>query len=684
LFMRGDEGGRFYNNMVAPASLSEISRAWQTFVDAGSPGEHTVSPNILHSWKRCVGAGVDPYDGTSHDILTAAELDELLDRHRDIIDVARPFMRNLYEFVEGSGFIVILTNEHGYIMDALGDKTILEKAQGLTFDIGSNWSEEQVGTNAIGTALVEKKPLQISGAEHFCRKHHAWTCSASPIYNRQGRLIAVLDMSGPSDYTHRHTLGMVVAAAQAIAEQIYIQKKNRGLTLAIEYLSEIFRTISDGVMVIDKRNFLTQINPIAEQIIGKPAGELIGRPIIDIMGGKLPFDTKATDDFLAYTDKEILVDTVGGRIHCLSSGVPLVNDDGVKNGGVIVVRRMEEIQKLVNRFSGAQAQFHFNDIIGNSPEIAEVIKVASLASSGSSNILLEGESGTGKEVLAQAIHNRSSRRKGPFVAVNCGAIPRDLIGSELFGYAEGAFTGAKRGGRPGKFELAAGGTLFLDEIGDMPLEQQVALLRVLQDRKITRIGDDKIIPLDFRLICATNRDLLREVEKGSFRQDLYYRINVVTISMPPLRKHLEDIPALVEHFIKTLGRRMGNRDIVIEQEVIEQMQTYHWPGNVRELQNVVERLINIAPDGHVTVQHLPSVIRQAPEDCIEIRDNGNHRTFNHTHAGVRRKKMDAKTEYQELLRQLDKHGGNITEVAREMGISRNTVYRKMRLYKIEY
>lgn len=671
--------------MSIPASSSEISVAWQTFIDGGKPGNCFVSPHILDSWARCMNDGVDPYDGSSHDILTNTELNKLLFRHRDFIEVARPFMKKLYEFVKDSGFIVILTDEYGYIMEAFGDEKILQEAQIITFDKGANWSEKEVGTNAIGTALVEKTPLQVSGSEHFCQKHHAWTCSASPIQNRQGQLIGILDMSGPSHLTHRHTLGMVVAAAQAISEQIYVQEKNRGLTMAVEYLSEIFRAISDGVMIIDKRGVLAQINPMAEKIIGKPASDLIGKPIIEILGGNLPFNHRVTNDFKAYSDDEILVDTADGRIHCLSSGVPLINDEGTQTGGVIVVRRMEEIQKLVNRFSGAQAQFHFRDIIGNSPEIAEVIRVASLASSGNSNILLEGESGTGKEVLAQAIHNRSNRSQGPFVAVNCGAIPRDLISSELFGYAEGAFTGAKRGGRPGKFELATGGTLFLDEIGDMPLDQQVALLRVLQDRKITRIGDDKIIPLDFRLICATNKNLLIEVDKGSFRQDLYYRINVVTISMPPLCRHLEDIPALVDRFIKTIGHKLGNPNIEIDPEVIECMQNYKWPGNVRELQNVVERLINLAQGGRITLQHLPSCIIHASKDIMAAKTIvRNPQTTSRTNERAKKKRMDAETEYQEILKQLRKHGGNVTDVAREMEISRNTVYRKMRLYNIDY
>ena len=297
---------------------------------------------------------------------------------------------------------------------------------------------------------------------------------------------------------------------------------------------------------------------------------------------------------------------------------------------------------------------------------------------------MEGESGTGKEVVAQAIHNRSTYRKGPFVAVNCGAIPRELIGSELFGYAEGAFTGAKRGGRPGKFELSSGGTLFLDEIGDMPLEQQVALLRVLQDKKITRIGDDKIIPVDFRVVCATNKTLLEEIEKGNFRQDLYYRVNVVTITIPPLRNHPEDIPALFDHFMKVIEGEWGCKSIDVDPQVMECLKQYSWPGNARELQNVVERLINMAEGGSIRVEHLPPSIYRPSMDRLFQQPSSIARTDRVYSEREKRKHLIAESEYQEIINLLVKYGGNISEVAKEMEVSRNTVYRKMRLFNIDF
>jgi PAS domain S-box-containing protein len=236
-------------------------------------------------------------------------------------------MQKLYEFVKGSGFIVMLTDERGYIMEAFGDKDTLEQAEGLHFIKGADWTEESVGTNAIGTAAVMKRPIQTSGAEHYCQKHHSWTCSASPIFNEVGQMIGILDMSGPSNETHLHTLGMVVAAVEAIMDQIRIQKKNRELILANNQLINIFQTMSDGVMIIDDQGVILQINTVAEQIFGKLASELIGQSIKETFGGGVPSIKKTLERHEAYNDTEVMVDTVNGRLHFLSSAVPIMDDD---------------------------------------------------------------------------------------------------------------------------------------------------------------------------------------------------------------------------------------------------------------------------------------------------------------------------------------------------------------------
>ena len=248
----------------------DIISLWKDFTFTGKLEDPIkVRPEILDSWKRCREAGVDHNDGTSYRLLDPSQIKEMLDQHRELVDIAKPFMDRIYNFVKGSGFIVMLTDERGYIMEAFGDQDTLQKASRLNFIRGACWTEEDVGTNAIGTALVLRKPIQVSGAEHYCRKHHAWTCSAAPIIDKSGQMIGILDLSGPSYGTHLHTLGMVVAAVEAIIDQMSIRNKNRELSLANKCLSNIIHTMSDGVMIVDKQSIIAQLNPAAENILGE-------------------------------------------------------------------------------------------------------------------------------------------------------------------------------------------------------------------------------------------------------------------------------------------------------------------------------------------------------------------------------------------------------------------------------
>lgn len=434
--------------------------------------------------------------------------------------------------------------------------------------------------------------------------------------------------------------------------------------------------------MVDERGIVNQLNPAAKKILNRSEREVLGMAIDRIFGGKSYLTKEMLASKEPYEDIEIMVNTNKCTFHCLATGEPLTDEQGKVIGGVIILRPIKQIQNLVNRFSGYCATLQFSDIVGESVEILEVIRVASLAAVTSSTILLQGESGTGKEIFAQAIHNHSEQRKGPFVALNCGVIPRELVGSELFGYVEGAFTGAVRGGKPGKFELASGGTLFLDEIGDMPLEQQIALLRVLQEKSVTRIGSDRVIPVNVRVICATNKNLSQGVEKGSFRQDLYYRLNVISITIPPLRNRVKDIRLLFKYFLNKIGRDRGSK-FSVEPAVIECLERFNWPGNVRELQNVVERAISLTEAEVITVAHLPIEV-YAPQKSVQFQSQPLSLPVIQESFGreQRRKLLDA-AERQQILVLLSKWGGNVSIVARELGVSRNTLYRKMRLYEIE-
>ncbi|MDD2585607.1 MAG: sigma-54-dependent Fis family transcriptional regulator [Syntrophomonadaceae bacterium] len=659
--------------------MEQTGTAWKHFISYGDPGTNFVRPEILQSWQRCYKIGVNPYDGNSHKILPQDKLKDLLERKSKLISIARPLMTTLYDFVRGSGFIVMLTDENSYIMEALGDPEILASACRLNFVPGGCWSEEQVGTNAIATAIEVGIPLQVSGEEHYCQKHHAWTCSGAPIYDDNNQIIGVLDMSGPSSETHKHTLGMVVAAVQDIRDQLHLHKNNQELSMANDSLSSIFMNISEGVILVDETARIKAVNPVAESILGQRVEDYKMSALKDILGKETPFTREMLISGKIYNDTEIRVDTQSGKIHCLASGRPIRDYQGIIRGGVILLSPMNKVQHLVNRFSGAQARFYFSDIIGSSETLKKTIKTAARAAMGMSNVLLEGESGTGKEIFAQSIHNHSTRPKGPFVAVNCGAIPRELIGSELFGYSEGAFTGAKRGGRPGKFEMACGGTLFLDEIGDMPLEQQVALLRVLQEKTITRIGDHNIIPVDVRIICATNQNLLEQVAKGNFRQDLYYRLNVISIKIPPLRQRREDISDLFYYFMNKIKKDTSQYEL--DPQLVQILQLYDWPGNVRELQNVVERMVNITDGPLLTIEHLPLEIYNHTSAAGTVSTDKKVKSVSEVRRY--RKQMVKEKERQQLLVMLERCGGNISCVARKLGVDRSTIYRKMLRYNIQ-
>ena len=657
--------------------LRQKAAAWESFLHTGAIEPDRLDPVIADSWRKCASSGVNPGNGMGRNVLERYQLRELQEQNETIIHTAAPLMHNLYRFFQGSSFVVVLTDAQGYILELFGDDDRLRSAQKLNFLPGAKWQDDDVGTNAIGSVLAAGKPMQVSGAEHFCLRHHCWTCSAAPILDEEGKLTAVLDISGPAGSSYSHTLGMVVAAAEAITMQLKMQRKNKELTLANKRLTSIFNTMSDGVILLDRTGVIHEANPVASRMLEKSNDEMVGHPIERILGSRTPHVHRMLSVSEPYSDVELMVTNKTGVSHCLTSGEPITDEQGNPGGGVVILRPINQVKSLVNRFSGHITAFRFSDIIGESPPIREAIRVAMLTASGDSNVLLQGESGTGKELFAQAIHHGSARRGGPYVALNCGAIPRELVGSELFGYEGGAFTGARREGRPGKFELAAGGTLFLDEIGDMPLEQQTALLRVIEEKTVTRIGGHRVIPTDVRLICASNKNLVQAVAQGIFRQDLYYRLNVISITVPPLRERGEDILLLFRHFLERLAKKQGV-SYTIDPAVPKFLLQYDWPGNVRELHNMVERAVNLAEDRVVSLRHFP-VEPKMPTNGGQLAETGLAK------AGLadcreRARRQEEGAERARIMELLRECSGNISLVAKRLQVARSTVYRKIRYF----
>lgn len=498
--------------------------------------------------------------------------------------------------------------------------------------------------------------------------------------SREGRIFPVEMYLQPFNNKHRLLLLAIIRDTSRWREA---KRKKERLSWLNKMFTNIFMNLSDGAIIIDSDGRINEVNMAAERMMGQKATELQGKVIGEVLGIKTPYTNEMLQRGKPYSDLELIIDQNNQSLHFMLSGNPVIDEKGNISGGILFFRPFENVHHLVQRLSGSRATYQFDDIITRSDNVLEVVRIASQAAESSSSILLEGESGTGKEVFAQAIHNLSQRAGGPFVAVNCGAIPRELVGSELFGYTEGAFTGARKGGSPGKFELAHGGTLFLDEIGDMPLEQQVALLRVLQEKTVTRIGGNKVIPVDVRVICATNKNLWGEVEAGNFRADLYYRLNVISIQIPPLRSRLEDIPLLFEYFLDKIRVRTGKSIRHDRQIIMKYLQKYDWPGNIRELENVVERMVNIAHGSSLGIEHLPPEIRKSGSfenqvPMIEVEAQ----PLTIYEARMTDRQQRSEEERQRIIELLQKHNGNVSKVAREMGIDRSTVYRKMRSYQI--
>ena len=432
--------------------------------------------------------------------------------------------------------------------------------------------------------------------------------------------------------------------------------------------SEMYQAVldftHDAILAIDENGRIQVLNPPAERIMGCRAADSVGQPVEAVLPNTL------LPDVLESGEKQL--DQIM-QIHqtlCNTNRIPILVD-GQRRGVVATFQDVKQLQNSEQKIrlklheKGLVAKYAFNDILGDSPAIRSTIQIARSYAASRASVLILGETGTGKELFAQSIHNASDRRDGPFVAINCAAVSNSLLESELFGYEDGSFTGASRGGREGVFELAHGGTLFLDEIGEIPRETQVELLRVLQEKEIRRVGGSRVIPVDVRIIAATNKDLLQETVEGRFREDLYYRLDVLDLKLPPLRERGDDVKILGLHLFRQLP---GGKDPIMQSQflyLLEQAGPYQWYGNIRELQNFVERaniLMRNAGASSVTVSDiLRRRAEPAPEPCQETESRD-------------RRAIEAA---------LHNHPGSMADAARSLGCSRQTLWRKMKKYGIQ-
>jgi PAS domain S-box-containing protein len=640
-----------------------VEEAWKRYVSNDELDNEKLRPEVASSWQRCRNLRVDPFGYENLDI-KGHELKERLRLANHLVTIARPYMHNLYNYVKGSGFQVVLSDKDGFLLEAIGDPEIIKKTRQIQLCPGGNWSEAIKGTNAIGTCLAEGKPIQVFAREHYCQPNHFLTCSASPIFNPDGLLLGALDITGDHKAHNPHTLALIVAAVNAIENQLRLHKATNKLYMAYKFSNTLLESTTDGIISIDSNGIITQLNSCCAKILGINPKDSLGKSA-EVVFKKTSVILQALSSGTEYREQEIIVDEFGKKLS--HSVTPLRDDLGNSIGALAVLKEVKE-KHSTKRSIAPSAKYVFEDIFGESESVAKAIQWAKIASKSPSTVLLTGESGTGKELFAQAIHNGSPRKDRPFIAINCAALPETLIESELFGYEEGSFTGSKKGGQIGKFELANLGTIFLDEVGDIPLVTQVKLLRVIQEKKISRIGSANEITVDIRIIAATHKDLKEEVVKGNFRKDLYYRLNVITICIPPLRDRMDDLPLLARHFVDKLSLKLGKKNVTIADDFIEKIKSYTWPGNIRELENAIERAINLVEDGGIITSEFLFFDTSPPARTDER---------------VTEIKSLKEIEKDTIVNALNHYKGNILKVSAKLGIGRNTLYRKIKEYDIK-
>ncbi|HHW45213.1 PAS domain-containing protein [Desulfofundulus thermobenzoicus] len=438
------------------------------------------------------------------------------------------------------------------------------------------------------------------------------------------------------------------------------------MTEAHRLIETTLDSVNDGIITFDWKGKVTHANKVACRLLGVKSASLVGAFIDNLLPGKNLLETVRSGRTI---QRQEYISSGANPVHCLISVKPIYMGEQV-TGAVLSLSDFRDVRSVVYEFAGMKGNTTFDAIIGASEQITELKRQAMQIARSDSTILIQAESGTGKELFARAIHSASPRAKGSFVAINCAAIPETLLESELFGYEEGAFTGAKRGGKPGKFELADGGTLFLDEIGDMPLHLQAKLLRVLQERQVERVGGTRNVSIDVRIIAATHQDLETKVQTGEFRSDLFYRLNVIPLIIPPLRERKSDIMVLSKYFLKKYNQKLRKKIQGFTYEAAEVLQQYHWPGNVRELENAIEYAVNVENGTHISATSLPKRVLGLSSKPL----------CSSTPLAERVKRY----ELNQIMDALRRYGAGVSGkqmAARELGISVPTLYRKIKNLK---
>ncbi len=657
---------------VRAAQGGELESLRRRYLERGDLPEGGLSASVLRSWERCQRLGLEigergrPANTTRADLMLARE------RNLTLLNHAGGVMEHLYEQIRASGSMVLLADASGLILHGIGDPSFVDRASRVALQPGASWSECQRGTNAIGATLIERAPVEIFGAEHYLECNGVLTCSAAPIFDSKGVLLGALDISGDHRKPQPHTLGLARMGVRLVERRMFESEHARHALFAFHNRPEGVGGLQEGLLAVDADGEIVAADRQARMLLGIE-DRRIGR--LGAFGNlfRSGFGTvisRAGRDPAALMELEL---RDGARMFARVRVSPAwsANAHAASSARARVAQGQDPSRSARQRITLETLATGDVGLQFTLDRCAKVIgrKIP---------VLIQGESGSGKELLARACHNSGPRADGPFVAVNCAAIPEHLIESELFGYVGGAFTGARKEGAIGRIQQADGGTLFLDEIGDMPLAMQARLLRVLQERCVQPVGGSEPVPVDIALLCATHRNLGELVRAGQFREDLYYRVNGLTAMLPPLRERT-DLHQIVRRLIDGSSNHPEPRAITVDPSAMRLLEAYAWPGNIRQLQNVLEVALALldAHEERILPEHLPEEVQGAsPVTRVAAAAPASASAMSPATLPLRGRRP--KDIDDAMIREaLERFEGNLSAAARHLGVARNTLYRRM-------
>jgi sigma-54 dependent transcriptional regulator, acetoin dehydrogenase operon transcriptional activator AcoR len=634
-----------------------------------------VRPPVRDSWSRSLRSGVAAGMARAPLVLDEAGLDRVR-AGTDWLPAARRALGMQHDLAADGGHVLTLFDAAGRMLVSEGAPHSLDLLGEIGFHPGALWSEQAVGTNGPGTALATGRAAHIVGAEHFCDAWQPWHCAAAPVRDPlTGEIVGVIDISGPRKAAHPHTLTLAVAIALAIEQMLEAREAARRARVVGRLAELSGRWPGDTVIAVDRSGALIGTSSAAGAALHGLADDpqRLRRQLAAAAAAQAG---ESGELHLPDGASAILLPVLDGGVPIGACMVLSRTPAGGRGVAARLTGAPSAPRPQARRADGNVARYTLEDLVGQAPPLVEVCRVALAAASNTLPVLIQGESGTGKELFAQGIHRASDRAAGPFVAVNCAALPRELIESELFGYVGGAFSGARREGRAGKYEVADGGTLFLDEVTELPPAAQAALLRALQEGEVTRVGAATTRRVDVRVIAATNRQLDQCVAAGVMREDLFYRLSVLPLELPPLRQRGGDIGLLAEHFRSEACRELARPGCDFGPGVLEALRAYRWPGNVRELKNLMRRLVALASGPTITCDDLPMPVREARFEVAEGagRDALSRERPSAQAAG------DRDAAAREELRRVVEESPSMQHAAARLGVTRSTLYRRLERY----